>query len=136
MNVISVIQKVILQIRIKRVQVHPIQVCIIVRDALRQYGHDINIKKGYLIIENSSCFTYFWLEDDNGTKYDVLKIPDPPFAYALSSQLIDGVICVDKADTSIHELNLSMWNRVDTPDFFSRELSGIRKSILKKHPTK
>jgi hypothetical protein len=136
MNVISIIQKVILQIRIKRVQVHPIQVCIIVRDVLRKYGHDVNIKKGYLIIENLSCFTYFWLEDDGGTKYDVLKIPDPPFAYTLSYTMPDDATCVDKADTSIQDLNILMWNRVDTTEFFTRELEGIRKSILKKHPHK
>ena len=136
MNVINIMQKVILQIRIKRVQVHPIQVCVMVRDVLRKYGHDINIRKGYLIMENLSCFTYFWLEDEDGIKYDVLKIPDPPFAYTLSYTLIIGSICVDKADPSIQDLNLLMWNRVDTPDFFTRELDGIRKSILKKHPVK
>lgn len=136
MDVTGIIRKVVLQIRIKRVQVHPIQVCVILRDVLRKYGHDIHIKKGYLIAGNVSCFTYFWLENGDGVKYDVLKIPDPPFPYILSYRITDGVECVDKADTSIESLNSMMWNRVDTPDFFSREIASIRHSILKKHPSK
>ena len=83
-----------------------------------------------------SCFTYFWLENGTGNRYDVLKIPDPPFPYFLSSTIVEGIECVDKADTGIQELNLLLWSQIDTPVFFSKALMVVRQSILKKHPIK
>ena len=136
MDIKKIIDRVILQIKVRRKKIHPIQVCVIIRDVLRKYDMECNVVKGYLIMENSTCFTYFWIKEADGTKHDVLRAPNPPFTYFLSETKMNGVECIDEEDYNISSSIKEIWSMIDTPTFFSRELSQVRKEILKKHKPK
>ena len=74
------------------------------------------------------CFTYFWLESDDGSTLDVLKIPDNDIEYFLTAEQPAGSECINKDMQETDEL----WGADRWPD----EDRAFRGQVLKKHPNK
>ena len=73
-----------MELKIQKVEFHPIQLCCLIKNVLKKYGHTFDIKKGYVNIDGfgkPTCFTYFWLEDENNTKLDPLRVDESDLDY-------------------------------------------------------
>lgn len=119
---------------------HLIQKMGIVRDVLEKYDKKYQIKRGYLNIDAFGapmCFTYFWLENTDGETLDIIKYINPTDEkYFFSENVLAGTECIDDSDCKIMNDNNSIWSRVHTKEFFSRDQWKIRQAVVSKHPDK
>ena len=95
------------------------------------------LKRGYAVMDmsgNQGCFTYFWLENDDGDRLDPLKIPGNRNKYYLSPQVPDGVECIDKSEQAITKENNEIWDKRNDRWFLPNNTLTMKNVILKKHP--
>ena len=119
---------------------HVVQKMGIVKDVLEKYKKTYKIKRGYLNIDalgTPMCFTYFWLENTKGDTLDVIKYINPTDErYFFSENVMAGTECIDDSDCKIMNDNNSVWSKVNTKDFFSKNEWKIRQAVVSKHPNK
>lgn len=112
----------------------------IVRDVLQKYKRVYQIKRGYLNISafgTPMCFTYFWLENISGETLDIIRYINPTDEkYFFSDTIIAGTECIDNSDCKIMNENNSIWEKVNTKEFFTKEEWKIRQAIVSKHANK
>ena len=119
---------------------HVIQKIEIVKGVLKKYKKEYNIKKGFLNIDGFGtpmCFTYFWLENNQGETLDVIKYINPTDEkYFFTEHILAGTECIDGSDHAIMSSNDYIWKNVETKNLYSREEWEIRHTIVSKHPIK
>ena len=131
-----------LQIKINKAEdLHVITQCAIVRDVLnKKYNKKYNLKRGYLNIDafgTPACFTYFWLETEDGCKIDVIKeIQGVQEKYFLTDEILSGVECIDQKESSVTVENDKLWNMINTKTPYTKKEYSTLKAIISKHPVK
>lgn len=134
---IPIVDRVLLEIKVKKQAIHAIHVCDIVSAVLKKYKLDYILKRGYAVMDmagNQGCFTYFWLENNDGDRLDPLKIPGNYHKYYLSRDIPDGVECIDNLEQSIMKENNELWDKRNDKWFFTSAGLNMKNAILKKHP--
>lgn len=131
-----------LQIKINKAEdLHVITQCAIVRDVLnKKYNKKYKLKKGYLNIDafgTPACFTYFWLETDDGCKVDVIKeVQGIEEKYFLTEDILTGVECIDQKESDTTLENNTIWKRINTKTPYDDREYKILTVIINKHPVK
>ena len=133
--------RVLNQIKICRGSgLHVLQKIGIVRDVLKYYNNEYTVKRGYLNIDGFGtpmCFTYFWLENDQGETLDIIKYINPTQEkYFFTEDILAGTECIDGSDCAIMSSNNSMWKKVGTKNLYTQDEWKIRQDIVSKHPMK
>lgn len=119
--------------KVKFHKLHPVLTCAVVRDALKKHNREVTIKRGYLNTDEFGSpvsSTYFWLEDQAGTKLDILKIlNNTQERYFLTEEKLAGIECIDdlEPDTTI-EID-RLWMRVKN-NKYTADVSDIMKKII------
>jgi len=132
-----IVDRVLLEIKVKKQPIHAIHVCVIVADVLKKYKLNYTLKRGYAVMDmagNQGCFTYFWLENDDGDRLDPLKIPGNRNKYYLSMHVPDGVECIDKSEKTIMKETNEIWDKRNDRWFLNNSTLTMKNVILKKHP--
>ena len=121
-------------------RLHPLQKLDIVKKVLSEYAKEYSIRRGYVNMQFSGvpvCCTYFWLEDKNGERLDVMNYISPIFEnYFLTDQIIPGSECIDDKEDDITRENEYLWKRVDNEDFYEKYATKVRNDVVSKHPQK
>lgn len=133
-----IIKHVLSEIKTRKIDVHSLHTCAIIKDVLKKYGQEFFIKRGYLNVDGFGrpiCFTYFWLEDIHGTKLDPLKRKEfMGTPYFFSDRILAGVECIDKCEPQIAQKTNMLWKKLNTDKFYDTKTRNVKGSILKKHP--
>ena len=125
-----VVQRIQLELKIKKTALHPVLMCRLVQEVLdKKYKKPYEVKRGYLNMDafgKPVCFTYFWLENSQGNQIDVLKIPDNEIEYFFTEHMPAGSECINKDMDETEDL----WDSKK----WDEDNSSTRSYILKKHP--
>jgi hypothetical protein len=130
----KIVQKIVLQLR--PYDLHPVLQCKITREILKKYNKNYEIKKGYLCTDEfgaPACITYFWLETENGSKLDVIKlINNTKEKYFLTEEKLVGIECIDEWEPEVTAENIMLWKNIGS----NQNIQETLKIIEKSHPIK
>lgn len=71
--------------------------------------------------------SYFWLEDENGTKLDFIKkLNGTPNAYFLDENKMVGVECVDEYEPETTKENEKIWKNISSTDDIKEILEKLK----------
>lgn len=71
--------------------------------------------------------SYFWLEDEKGTKLDFIKMLNgTPNTYFLDEAKMVGVECVDDAEPEITRENEKIWKNIRNNDDIKEILQKLK----------
>ena len=135
----KIIKRVKIELKIQKVEFHPIQLCCLIKNVLKKYGHTFDIKKGYVNIDGfgkPTCFTYFWLEDDNNTKLDPLRVDESDLDYFFTDTILSGVECIDNDEQAIIKETNDLWGKINSNQLIGGQHLAAHNTVLRKHPNK
>ena len=118
--------------KIKPHRLHPVLTCAVTRDVLKKYNRDVTIKRGYINTDEFGSpvsSTYFWLEDNYGTKLDILKIINNiEERYFLTEEKLAGIDCIDDLEPEITDEIDRLWMRVKNNKYLN-DVDDILKKL-------
>ena len=103
---------------------------------MKKYNKNYKIVKGFLCTDEfgiPACITYFWLENDMGAKFDVIKaIKNTRESYFLTEDMLVGVDCIDRWEPGVTMENDLLWKSIIS----TNDIDSVLRIISKSHPIK